>query len=67
MDGEAAVMLYNMRVYGTCTLVFMVMVVFVGVKYVNKLVLVFLVCVVLFIFVIYVGVIKIVFDFSDIS
>ncbi|KAB1280835.1 Solute carrier family 12 member 7 [Camelus dromedarius] len=66
-DGEAAAMLHNMRVYGTCTLALMAMVVFVGVKYVNKLALVFLACVVLSILAIYAGVIKTAFDPPDIS
>ena len=35
-SGEAAAMLNNMRVYGTCVLTCMATVVFVGVKYVNK-------------------------------
>uniref|UniRef100_A0A452VAF1 Solute carrier family 12 member 7 n=1 Tax=Ursus maritimus TaxID=29073 RepID=A0A452VAF1_URSMA len=65
-EGEAAAMLHNMRVYGTCTLVLMAMVVFVGVKYVNKLALVFLACVVLSILAIYAGVIKTAFDPPDI-
>lgn len=63
---EAVAMLHNMRVYGTCTLVLMAMVVFVGVKYVNKLALVFLACVVLSILAIYAGVIKTAFDPPDI-
>ncbi|XP_053769576.1 solute carrier family 12 member 7 isoform X3 [Desmodus rotundus] len=63
---EAVAMLNNMRVYGTCTLVLMAMVVFVGVKYVNKLALVFLACVVLSILAIYAGVIKSAFDPPDI-
>nr|BAE38372.1 unnamed protein product [Mus musculus] len=41
-SGEAAAMLNNMRVYGTCVLTCMATVVFVGVKYVNKFALVFL-------------------------
>ncbi|XP_054571218.1 solute carrier family 12 member 7 isoform X4 [Eptesicus fuscus] len=65
-EGEAVAMLHNMRVYGTCTLVLMAMVVFVGVKYVNKLALVFLACVVLSILAIYAGVIKTAFDPPDI-
>ncbi|KAM8813164.1 solute carrier family 12 member 7 isoform 3-T3 [Rhynchonycteris naso] len=65
-DGEAVAMLHNMRVYGTCTLVLMAMVVFVGVKYVNKLALVFLACVVLSILAIYAGVIKTAFDPPDV-
>ncbi|XP_057565940.1 solute carrier family 12 member 7 [Hippopotamus amphibius kiboko] len=64
--GEATAMLHNMRVYGTCTLVLMATVVFVGVKYVNKLALVFLACVVLSILAIYAGVIKTAFDPPDI-
>nr|XP_020145616.1 solute carrier family 12 member 7 isoform X2 [Microcebus murinus] len=63
---EAAAMLHNMRVYGTCTLALMAVVVFVGVKYVNKLALVFLACVVLSILAIYAGVIKTAFDPPDI-
>ncbi|XP_024906274.1 solute carrier family 12 member 7, partial [Pteropus alecto] len=63
---EAAAMLHNMRVYGTGMLVLMAMVVFVGVKYVNKLALVFLTCVVLSILAIYAGVIKTAFDPPDI-
>lgn len=59
-------MLHNMRVYGTCTLALMAMVVFVGVKYVNKLALVFLACVVLSILSIYAGVIKSAFDPPDV-
>ncbi|XP_066231107.1 solute carrier family 12 member 7 isoform X3 [Saccopteryx leptura] len=65
-DGEAVALLHNMRVYGTCTLVLMAMVVFVGVKYVNKLALVFLACVVLSILAIYAGVIKTAFDPPDV-
>lgn len=65
-EGEAVAMLHNMRVYGTCTLALMAMVVFVGVKYVNKLALVFLACVVLSILAIYAGVIKSAFDPPDI-
>ncbi|XP_072139565.1 solute carrier family 12 member 7-like isoform X1 [Mobula birostris] len=55
---ETQAMLNNMRVYGTCTIALMATVVFVGVKYVNKLALVFLACVILSIFSIYAGVIK---------
>ncbi|XP_030629201.1 solute carrier family 12 member 7-like [Chanos chanos] len=55
----------NMRVYGTCCLVLMALVVFVGVKYVNKLALVFLACVVLSIMAIYAGVIKTVIEPPD--
>ncbi|KAM5264121.1 solute carrier family 12 member 7 isoform 2-T2 [Ctenodactylus gundi] len=64
--GEAAALLHNMRVYGTGTLALMAVVVFVGVKYVNKLSLVFLACVVLSILAIYAGVIKTAFDPPDI-
>ncbi|KAM8850834.1 solute carrier family 12 member 7-like isoform 2-T2 [Spinachia spinachia] len=56
-EGESA-MSNNMRVYGTCCLLLMALVVFVGVKYVNKLALVFLACVVLSIMATYAGVIK---------
>ncbi|XP_061486689.1 solute carrier family 12 member 5 isoform X6 [Rhineura floridana] len=59
---EAAAMLNNMRVYGTCVLTCMATVVFVGVKYVNKFALVFLGCVILSILAIYAGVIKSAFD-----
>ncbi|XP_061111239.1 solute carrier family 12 member 7-like isoform X2 [Conger conger] len=62
---ELAAMLNNMRVYGTCCLALMALVVFVGVKYVNKLALVFLACVVLSIMAIYAGVIKTAFDPPD--
>uniref|UniRef100_A0A8C1I8V2 Solute carrier family 12 member 7a n=1 Tax=Cyprinus carpio TaxID=7962 RepID=A0A8C1I8V2_CYPCA len=48
----------NMRIYGTCCLVIMTLVVFVGVKYVNKMALVFLSCVMLSIMAIYAGVIQ---------
>ncbi|XP_051989495.1 solute carrier family 12 member 7 isoform X2 [Xyrauchen texanus] len=48
----------SMRVYGTCCLAIMTLVVFVGVKYVNKLALVFLSCVVLSIMAVYAGVIQ---------
>ncbi|XP_031439900.1 solute carrier family 12 member 7 isoform X5 [Clupea harengus] len=62
---EAAAMLNNMRVYGTGCLALMALVVFVGVKYVNKLALVFLACVVLSILSIYAGVIKTIFEPPD--
>lgn len=62
--GEEAT-LNNMRVYGTCILTMMAIVVFVGVKYVNKLALVFLACVILSIIAIYAGVIKTAFDPPD--
>uniref|UniRef100_A0A671XFS3 Solute carrier family 12 member 5b n=1 Tax=Sparus aurata TaxID=8175 RepID=A0A671XFS3_SPAAU len=56
-EAEAA-LLNNMRVYGTLVLSLMALVVFVGVKYVNKLALVFLACVILSILAVYAGVIK---------
>ncbi|PKU32097.1 solute carrier family 12 member 7- hypothetical protein [Limosa lapponica baueri] len=62
---ETEAMLNNMRVYGTCIIVLMAIVVFVGVKYVNKLALVFLACVILSIIAIYAGVIKTAFDPPD--
>ncbi|XP_042320323.1 LOW QUALITY PROTEIN: solute carrier family 12 member 7 [Sceloporus undulatus] len=60
--GSEEATLNNMRVYGTCILALMAIVVFVGVKYVNKLALVFLACVILSIIAIYAGVIKTAFD-----
>uniref|UniRef100_A0A3Q3XKP4 Uncharacterized protein n=1 Tax=Mola mola TaxID=94237 RepID=A0A3Q3XKP4_MOLML len=60
-EAEAA-LLNNMRVYGTIVLSFMSLVVFVGVKYVNKLALVFLACVILSILAVYAGVIKTAID-----
>ncbi|XP_037654791.1 solute carrier family 12 member 7 isoform X2 [Choloepus didactylus] len=65
-DGEAAALLNNMRVYGTGALALMATVVFVGVKYVNKLALVFLACVVLSILAVYAGVIKTAFAPPDV-
>ncbi|XP_069814677.1 solute carrier family 12 member 7 isoform X1 [Dendropsophus ebraccatus] len=58
-------MLNNMRIYGTCIIAMMAIVVFVGVKYVNKLALVFLACVILSIMAIYAGVIKSAFEPPD--
>ncbi|XP_028282952.1 solute carrier family 12 member 7-like isoform X2 [Parambassis ranga] len=55
---DANAMCKNMRVYGTCCLLLMALVVFVGVKYVNKLALVFLSCVILSIMATYAGVFK---------
>ncbi|CAN9503340.1 unnamed protein product [Ophioblennius macclurei] len=55
---DSVTMSNNMRVYGTCCLLLMALVVFVGVKYVNKLALVFLSCVILSIMATYAGVIK---------
>uniref|UniRef100_A0A671KP60 Solute carrier family 12 member 5-like n=1 Tax=Sinocyclocheilus anshuiensis TaxID=1608454 RepID=A0A671KP60_9TELE len=63
-EAEAA-LLNNMRVFGTIVLSFMALVVFVGVKYVNKLALVFLACVILSILAVYAGVIKTSFDPPD--
>uniref|UniRef100_A0AAY4CYH7 Solute carrier family 12 member 5-like n=1 Tax=Denticeps clupeoides TaxID=299321 RepID=A0AAY4CYH7_9TELE len=63
-EAEAA-LLNNMRVYGTIVLTLMSIVVFVGVKYVNKLALVFLACVILSILAVYAGVIKSSFDPPD--
>ncbi|XP_066521954.1 LOW QUALITY PROTEIN: solute carrier family 12 member 5 [Hoplias malabaricus] len=60
-EAEAA-MLNNMRVYGSLVLTFMAIVVFVGVKYVNKLALVFLACVISSILAVYAGVIKTAFE-----
>ncbi|KAI4892107.1 hypothetical protein NFI96_012456 [Prochilodus magdalenae] len=60
-EAEAA-MLNNMRVYGSLVLTFMAIVVFVGVKYVNKLALVFLACVISSILAVYAGVIKSAFE-----
>lgn len=56
--GAEAALLNNIRVYGTVVLGFTALVVFVGVKYVNRLTLVFLACVVLSILSVYVGIIK---------
>ncbi|XP_068437379.1 solute carrier family 12 member 7 isoform X2 [Clinocottus analis] len=64
-EDEVNALLNNMRVYGTCCLALMSVVVFVGVKYVNKLALVFLACVILSILAIYAGVMKTIFDPPD--
>ncbi len=64
-EDEPAALLNNMRVFGTCCLTLMAVVVFVGVKYVNKLALVFLACVILSILAIYAGVIKTIFEPPD--
>ncbi|KAL0966129.1 hypothetical protein UPYG_G00291260 [Umbra pygmaea] len=64
-EDKSEVLLNNMRVYGTCCLALMALVVFVGVKYVNKLSLVFLSCVVLSIMAIYAGVIKTIIEPPD--
>ncbi|KAI1888664.1 hypothetical protein AGOR_G00187470 [Albula goreensis] len=54
-DGEEAALLNNMRVYGSICLLLMALLVFVGVKYVNKLASVFLACVIISILSIYTG------------
>ncbi|KAG7482068.1 solute carrier family 12 member 4 [Solea senegalensis] len=56
--GSDTAMLNNMRVYGTLCLTLMAVVVFVGVKYVNKLASLFLACVIISIVSIYIGAIK---------
>ncbi|XP_045057982.1 solute carrier family 12 member 6 isoform X2 [Desmodus rotundus] len=55
---ESANMLNNMRVYGTAFLVLLVLVVFIGVRYVNKFASLFLACVIVSILAIYAGAIK---------
>ena len=57
LDGgaQSSAMLNNMRVYGTILLIFLGLLVFVGVKYVNKCASVFLACVLLSVLAIYVG------------
>ncbi|KAL8176455.1 UNVERIFIED_CONTAM: hypothetical protein K2H54_034777, partial [Gekko kuhli] len=55
---EPAAMLNNMRVYGSAFLTVMVLVVFVGVRYVNKFASLFLACVIVSILAIYAGAIK---------
>ncbi|XP_054421604.1 solute carrier family 12 member 6 isoform X3 [Pteronotus mesoamericanus] len=55
---ESAAMLNNMRVYGTAFLVLLVLVVFIGVRYVNKFASLFLACVIVSILAIYAGAIK---------
>ncbi|KAJ1137616.1 hypothetical protein NDU88_004014 [Pleurodeles waltl] len=58
-EGESsAAMLNNMRIYGSVFLVIMALVVFVGVKYVNKFASLFLTCVIVSILAIYAGAIK---------
>uniref|UniRef100_A0A8C9SNH5 Solute carrier family 12 member 6 n=1 Tax=Scleropages formosus TaxID=113540 RepID=A0A8C9SNH5_SCLFO len=54
-DGDGAAMLNNMRVYGSIFLLLMSTLVFVGVKYVNKLASIFLACVIVSILSIYTG------------
>ncbi|KAM8782593.1 solute carrier family 12 member 6 isoform 2-T2 [Rhynchonycteris naso] len=57
-DAKESAMLNNMRVYGTAFLVLMVLVVFIGVRYVNKFASLFLACVIVSILAIYAGAIK---------
>ena len=52
---QSSVMLNNMRVYGSILLLLLSLVVFVGVKYVNKCASIFLACVLLSIVAIYAG------------
>ncbi|KAM4612103.1 solute carrier family 12 member 6 [Polymixia lowei] len=54
-DGDGSAMLNNMRVYGSICLLLMSLLVFVGVKYVNKLASIFLACVIVSILSIYIG------------
>uniref|UniRef100_A0A665X7K6 Solute carrier family 12 member 4 n=1 Tax=Echeneis naucrates TaxID=173247 RepID=A0A665X7K6_ECHNA len=56
--GSDSAMLNNMRVYGSICLTLMAVVVFVGVKYVNKLASLFLTCVIISIVSIYAGAFK---------
>lgn len=58
LPGSDSAMLNNMRVYGSICLSLMAVVVFVGVKYVNKLASLFLACVIISIVSIYAGAIK---------
>ncbi|XP_069797206.1 solute carrier family 12 member 6-like isoform X2 [Narcine bancroftii] len=58
VNAEEGAMLNNMRVYGTCFLLLLALVVFVGVDYVNKFASVFLGCVVVSILSIYAGALK---------
>ncbi|XP_067435612.1 solute carrier family 12 member 6-like isoform X1 [Thunnus thynnus] len=55
LEGEGAALLNNMRVYGSICLLLMCLLVFVGVKYVNKLASIFLACVIVSIISIYIG------------
>ncbi|KAL7833645.1 hypothetical protein AOLI_G00286050 [Acnodon oligacanthus] len=61
----SSAMLNNMRVYGTICLSLMAVVVFVGVKYVNKFASLFLACVIISIVSIYAGAIKSIFHPPD--
>lgn len=53
---DASIMYNNFRVYGTCLLIIMGLIVFVGVKFVNKFATVALACVLLSILAVYVGI-----------
>ncbi|XP_053558220.1 solute carrier family 12 member 6 isoform X2 [Bombina bombina] len=55
---ESTAMLNNMRVYGSAFLILMSLIVFVGVRYVNKLASLFLACVIISLLAIYSGVLK---------
>uniref|UniRef100_K9J7T6 Solute carrier family 12 (potassium/chloride transporter), member 4 n=1 Tax=Xenopus tropicalis TaxID=8364 RepID=K9J7T6_XENTR len=59
---DSSAKLNNMRVYGTVFLTLMAIIVFVGVKYVNKFASLFLACVIISILSIYAGSIKSIFD-----
>ncbi|KAF6730632.1 Solute carrier family 12 member 6 [Oryzias melastigma] len=65
--GDGGAMLNNMRVYGSICLLLMSLLVFVGVKYVNKLASVFLACVIISIISIYVGALVSAFKEPDFS
>ncbi|XP_030650010.1 solute carrier family 12 member 4 isoform X2 [Chanos chanos] len=65
VHGSDTALLNNMRVYGTLCLSLMAVVVFVGVKYVNKLASLFLACVIISILSIYAGAIKSIFQPPD--
>ncbi|XP_062404559.1 solute carrier family 12 member 4 isoform X2 [Sardina pilchardus] len=67
IHGADGAMLNNMRVYGTICLSMMAVVVFVGVKYVNKLASLFLACVLISIVSIYVGAVMSSFHPPDFS
>ncbi|MCJ8747257.1 hypothetical protein PDJAM_G00151320 [Pangasius djambal] len=62
VHAENSVMLNNMRVYGSICLSLMAVVVFVGVKYVNKFASLFLACVIISIVSIYAGAVKSIFQ-----
>ncbi|KAM3857370.1 solute carrier family 12 member 6 [Diretmus argenteus] len=66
-DSEGPAMLNNMRIYGSICLLLMSLLVFVGVKYVNKLASVFLACVIVSILSIYIGALVSAFKPPDFS